>query len=135
SPPSGASPRTIAARATTTSRLPVRRTSGRKRRSGWSTRRRSATSSPRRRPGRRARVRRRIVLPPRVRRALRRALSRGDRLEAEIDEEIRFHLTTRIERLMARGFSREAAEAEAVRRFGALADARSALLAAARQRE
>lgn len=41
------------------------------------------------------------------------------RLDADIDEELRFHLEGRIEELMRReGYSREAAEAEAYRRFG-----------------
>jgi len=53
--------------------------------------------------------------------ALRRALhiaptAKGVR--GDVDEELRFHLEGRIEDLMARGMSREQAEAEARRRFG-----------------
>jgi predicted permease len=75
------------------------------------------------------------MLPPRVRRAFRLPLHRPDIAEAHTDDEIRSHLEMRIEALMARGMSREQAEAEALRRFGPLPDARAELQAAARQRE
>ncbi|HEY5061746.1 MAG TPA: permease prefix domain 1-containing protein, partial [Gemmatimonadaceae bacterium] len=41
-----------------------------------------------------------------------------DRLAREVDEEFRFHLEGRIEELVAAGWPRAAAEAEARRRFG-----------------
>ena len=75
------------------------------------------------------------MLPPRIRRAFRLPLHRPDIAEAYTDEEIRSHLEMRIEALIARGMSRDQAEAEALRRFGALPDARAKLHAAARQRE
>jgi len=52
----------------------------------------------------------------------------------EIDEEIQAHLQARIEHLVARGASPEAARAEALRRFGDLEAGRRALLAQARRR-
>jgi predicted permease len=55
---------------------------------------------------------------PRIRRAFRLALRRRDLTEAEVDEELSYHLELRVEQLMARGITREAAEAEARRRFG-----------------
>ena len=57
------------------------------------------------------------------------------RVETETDDEIRFHLAMRADALVASGLSREAAEAEALRRFGALEEVRPQLLAAARHRE
>jgi putative ABC transport system permease protein len=42
---------------------------------------------------------------------------RGD-VEADLDDEFRFHLETEIEELVARGLSPDAARAEALRRFG-----------------
>ena len=74
-------------------------------------------------------------LPPRVRRALRIPLGRRRRREAELDDEIRFHLDMRIEQLVRRGLSREAAAAEVARRFGELAEVRPRLLAAVHHRE
>ncbi len=56
------------------------------------------------------------------------------RLE-ELDDEIRAHLEMRIEALMAEGWSREDAEAEAVRRFGPLDDARASLVRSSRARD
>lgn len=58
------------------------------------------------------------MLPPRVRRAFHLDLRRRGRTEAEVDDELRFHLEMRIERLVARGWSRADAEEEARRRFG-----------------
>ena len=75
------------------------------------------------------------VLPPRVRRALLIPLRRRQRVEAETDDEIRFHLAMRADALVARGLSREEAEAEALRRFGALEEVRPRLLAAAKHRQ
>src|SRR5262245_28976321 len=60
----------------------------------------------------------------------------GDRsLEREVDAEIRSHIAMRIEQLVARGWSEEAARAEAARRFGNLTDGRRQVLAAAKAGE
>jgi predicted permease len=75
------------------------------------------------------------MLPPRVRRVFRLPLHRSDLAEAHTDDEIRAHLEMRAEALMARGMSPQEAEAEALRRFGSLPDARTELHAAARRRE
>src|SRR3954469_9521625 len=75
------------------------------------------------------------MLPPRIRRALRIPVGRRRTVEIEMDDEIRFHLAMRADTLVASGLSREAAEAEALRRFGALEEVRPQLLAAARRRE
>ena len=56
-------------------------------------------------------------------------------MESETDDEIRFHLAMRADALVANGLSREAADAEALRRFGVLEEVRPQLLAAARHRE
>ena len=74
------------------------------------------------------------MLPPRIRRALRLPIGRR-RVEIETDEEIRFHLATRADALVATGLTRTDAEAEALRRFGALDEVRPQLLAAAKHRE
>jgi putative ABC transport system permease protein len=42
----------------------------------------------------------------------------GNDVEADVDDEFRFHLETEIEQLVARGSSPDAARAEALRRFG-----------------
>jgi predicted permease len=75
------------------------------------------------------------VLPPRIKRALRIPLGRRRRVEAETDDEIAFHLAMRVERLVAQGVARDVAAAEAMRRFGPLAEVRPQLLAAAKHRE
>ena len=75
------------------------------------------------------------MLPPRARRALRIPIGRRRRVEAETDDEIRFHLAMRVDALVARGVPRDVAEAEALRRFGPLDEVRPQLLAAARHRE
>jgi len=75
------------------------------------------------------------VLPPRVRRTLRLPVGRHGRVESETDDEIQFHLAMRVDALVASGYTREAAEAEALRRFGSLDVVRPQLLAAARHRE
>jgi predicted permease len=75
------------------------------------------------------------MLPPRIRRALRIPASRRRTVETETDDEIRFHLAARADALVAHGFTREAAEAEALRRFGVLDEVRPQLLAAAKRRE
>ena len=56
---------------------------------------------------------------PRVRRAFRLALRRRDLTKDEIDEELRFHVDSRVEQLMARGLTREEATRSAHERFGA----------------
>ena len=75
------------------------------------------------------------MLPPRIRRALRLPIGRRRRVEVETDDEIRFHLAARADALIASGLTRTDAEAEALRRFGALEDVRPQLLAAAKHRE
>jgi predicted permease len=60
-----------------------------------------------------------LPIRPRVRRAFRLALRRRDLTDAEIDEELRFHVEMRVAQLMARGLTRDEAGAEARRRFGA----------------
>jgi predicted permease len=70
----------------------------------------------------------------RIRRVFHFAL-RGWRIERETDDEIAFHLARRAEQLVAQGWSREAAELEALRRFGPYADGRDQMLNAARRRE
>jgi predicted permease len=56
---------------------------------------------------------------PRIRRAFRLALRRGDLTDAEVDEELRFHVDMRVAQLVARGLTSDEARAEARRRFGA----------------
>ncbi|HVX38100.1 MAG TPA: permease prefix domain 1-containing protein, partial [Gemmatimonadaceae bacterium] len=56
-------------------------------------------------------------MPDGIRRVFRLPRTR-ERILRELDDEVRFHIETRVERLVARGFSREAAYAEAMRRFG-----------------
>src|SRR5919107_868010 len=75
------------------------------------------------------------MLPPRIRRALRIPIGRRRGVEADTDDEIRFHLAARTDALVASGLTREAAEAEALRRFGVLEEVRPQLLAAAKRRE
>jgi predicted permease len=55
--------------------------------------------------------------------------------DADIEEEIRAHLEMRAQELMRQGFSAGDANAEALRRFGPLGDARRELQRAANQRE
>jgi hypothetical protein len=42
----------------------------------------------------------------------------GRRLEESLDEEVRFHVETRVEQLVRKGMVPEEARAEALRRFG-----------------
>jgi predicted permease len=70
-----------------------------------------------------------------IRKAFHLALRRPDALASDVDDEIGFHLQERIDALVARGWSRNDATAEATRRFGDLAVERPALLAAAQERE
>ena len=75
------------------------------------------------------------MLPPRIRRALTIPIAPRRRVEAETDDEIRFHLAMRVDALVAQGMSRDVAEVEALRRFGALEEVRPQLLAAAKHRQ
>ena len=56
-------------------------------------------------------------LPSGTRRAFRLALRRPQ-IEADVDDEVSFHLEMRVAEMVARGWSPEAARAEALRRFG-----------------
>ena len=56
-------------------------------------------------------------LPRGIRRAFRLAI-RHPRIEADVDDEVAFHLEMRAAELVARGWAPEAARAEALRRFG-----------------
>jgi putative ABC transport system permease protein len=60
---------------------------------------------------------------------------RRDRWEREVEEEIMSHLALRAERLVACGYSAEAAKEEAIRRFGPLAESRARMIEAATHRE
>src|ERR1051325_10075750 len=73
---------------------------------------------------------------PRIRRAFRLALRRRDLTDAEIDEELQFHIDMQVSRLVARGRTRDEAELEARRRFGeSWTDAVSRIHQAAHLRE
>ena len=72
-------------------------------------------------------------LPRGIRRAFRLALRRPP-VEAEVDEEIAFHLEMRAAELTARGMSPDAARAEARRRFGNLKHWSQAMSTVDRQR-
>jgi len=69
------------------------------------------------------------------RRAFRLTFGGRRRIEREMDEEVAFHLQARIDQLVQRGLSPEAARAEALRRFGSLDDARRRLHASATHKE
>ena len=75
------------------------------------------------------------MVRPRVRRLFRLAVRRPDRAVAEMDDEIRFHLDMRVAQLVQRGWTREAATAEAQRLFGHFPEMRRSLHEAARRRE
>jgi len=60
---------------------------------------------------------------------------RRDRWEREVEEEIMTHLSLRAERLVERGYSADEAKAEAIRRFGPLAESRARMIEAATHRE
>lgn len=70
----------------------------------------------------------------RVRRLLRLSLGR-DRVDAEMDEEVAFHLEARVEQLVRLGYDPAAARAEALTRFGPIEQATERLRASAAQRE
>lgn len=60
-------------------------------------------------------------------RRLLRVLRRGAAIEREIDDELRFHVESRVEALMRNGLGRRAAEEAALREFGDLPAARAQL--------
>ncbi len=62
-------------------------------------------------------------VPPGIRRAVRLPTT-GERIARELDDEIRLHVEMRASALMAQGFSREQALAEALQRFGDVNDLR-----------
>ena len=73
---------------------------------------------------------------PRIRRLFRLGIRRRDLIHHDVDEEMRFHLESRIEQLVARGIPPEAAREEALRRFGhSTTDTRSTLQASAERKE
>ena len=74
-------------------------------------------------------------LPHRIRRAFRLDLGRRRSIEAELDEEVQFHLEQRVRDLIAAGRTREQAEREALERFGPFDESRALLLEAAQNRE
>jgi len=70
-----------------------------------------------------------------IQRAFNLAIRRRDRWQHDVEEEIKLHLSLRAEQLMAEGAAPNDALAEAVRRFGPLAESRARMLDAARYRE
>ena len=77
-----------------------------------------------------------FFIRPRIRRAFQLALRRRDLTDAAVDEELRFHIESRIDQLVARGQTREQAAADARRRFGvSWDDAVARVHAAGRARE
>ncbi|MGD2071665.1 MAG: ABC transporter permease [Gemmatimonadota bacterium] len=58
-----------------------------------------------------------------------------ERIRKEVDDEVRFHLERKIEKLMAAGLGREEAEREAARRFGDVDDVKREMEAMSRKRE
>jgi putative ABC transport system permease protein len=74
-------------------------------------------------------------LPPRAKRLFRLSLRNASSAQSELDEEIRFHLEARAERLIQQGLAPADAQAEAARRFGSLAEARKRLRHSAAHRE
>jgi len=55
-------------------------------------------------------------------------------VEREVDDELRFHVETRVEALMSRGMTRQAAEAKAAKEFGDLGAAHDEIIAIDRNR-
>jgi hypothetical protein len=62
-----------------------------------------------------------------VRRALSAVLHPDERARRDVDEELQVHIEARVDYLTERGMTPEAARAEAIRRFGDLEGARTAL--------
>ncbi len=75
------------------------------------------------------------MIRPGIRRLFKLGVRRWDVIERETAEEIEAHIALRAEQLEARGFSPQAARAEAERRFGATPETRRGLMRHALQRE
>lgn len=75
------------------------------------------------------------MIRPGIRRLFRLPVRRGAPVAADLDDEIRLHLELRAEQLEKRGMPAAAARAEALRRFGAMDEARGGLYRAAQRRE
>ena len=75
------------------------------------------------------------MLPPRVRRFFHLRSRRPERLQADVGNEIAFHLEERVAQLIRRGLSPEVARAEAIRRFGRVEHAQETIYQSARRRE
>jgi hypothetical protein len=63
------------------------------------------------------------MIPNGVRRAFRLPTT-SERITRELDDEVRFHVEMRAQSLIGKGYNREAAYAEALRRFGDVDDLR-----------
>lgn len=74
-------------------------------------------------------------MDPRFNRPLRHIRKRASQIRTEVDEELRFHLETRIVQLQARGLSAGAAREEAVRQFGNLEETREVCVHSDERRE
>ena len=73
---------------------------------------------------------------PRIRRLFHLGIRRRDLLERDLDTELQFHFESRVQHLIDRGLSPEAARAEALRRLGnTTADGRARLYASAARRD
>src|SRR5262249_52082190 len=59
----------------------------------------------------------------------------GARVEREVDDELAFHIETRVEQLVARGWSEADARREALRQFGDVGSIRDGMVALDRERE
>jgi predicted permease len=70
-----------------------------------------------------------------IRRAFRLSPQSRREIEREVDDELEAHIAMRMEHLVARGMSPEAARAETLRRLGDLPTARAALIDSVRRRE
>jgi predicted permease len=70
-----------------------------------------------------------------VRRLLKLAVRKAGGVEEDVDEELRFHLEMRAERLVREGFTPEEARAEAERHFGDVTRVREACVAIGRERQ
>lgn len=75
------------------------------------------------------------MLRPGVRRLFSLGLSSRDRVERDVDEELHAHLELRVMQLMKRGYTAQAAEREALARFGEFRRASAQLKKSAVQRE
>ncbi len=75
------------------------------------------------------------MLPEGVKRLFRVRRDAGDQADVDVDDEIRFHLETRVDELMADGLGRDEAERRAAEEFGDVAAAKRALRRTSRRRE